>query len=184
MKTLTATLRDEHVLILQALDLLEAAAARDERGLPVPGGWWAELIGWFRAFADRNHHAKEERILFPAMAKAGVPAEGGGPIAVMLEEHGEGRTLLQTMVEGEGRSRVVAGRRYVGLLRAHIDKENGILFPLADEVIDDAAQQTLGCELDTVEGELGRDASPDYAAAVLQGLAAALAGPAAVTGAR
>jgi hemerythrin-like domain-containing protein len=184
MKTPTATLRDEHVLILRALVLLETAAERATRGSPIPEIWWAELIAWLRAFADRNHHAKEERALFPAMARAGVPAERGGPIAVMLEEHLEGRALVQTMADGEVRARAAAARCYIELLRAHIDKENEILFPLADAVLDEAAQGTLGRAFDTMAAELGRDASPDYAAAVLQGLAAALAGPAEVTGAR
>jgi hemerythrin-like domain-containing protein len=183
MKTPTSTLRDEHALILQALDLLEGAAARGARGLPIPRGWWAELIAWFRTFADSNHHAKEERALFPALARAGVPAESGGPIAVMLEEHGEGRALIQSMAEGEAQTQAAAARRYIGLLRAHIDKENTILFPLADELLDEAARAALGRAFDTVEAEIGRVASLDYAAAVLQGLAAGLPAPAEVTGA-
>jgi hemerythrin-like domain-containing protein len=39
------------------------------------------LIGWLRGFADRTHHAKEERSLFPALAAAGISSEGG-PIEV------------------------------------------------------------------------------------------------------
>ena len=48
MNTPTETLRDEHVLILRALDLLETAAARVERGLATPEGWWADVIAWLR----------------------------------------------------------------------------------------------------------------------------------------
>lgn len=184
MKAPTATLRDEHMLILRALGLLEAAVELVERGRPIPGGWWAELIAWIRTFADRNHHAKEERALFPAMARAGVPAESGGPIAVMLEEHVEGRALVQSMAAGEARPSAAAARRYIDLLRAHIDKENEILFPLADSVLDETAQAALRREFEAAAAEIGRDASPDYAAAVLQGLAAALAGSAEVAGTR
>jgi hemerythrin-like domain-containing protein len=183
MKTPTATLRDEHVLILQALGVLEAAATRDERGLAIPQGWWPRLIAWLRTFADGNHHAKEERALFPALVTAGVPAEGG-PIAVMMEEHVEGRALLQIMAGGEASSRRAAARRYIDLLRAHIDKENSILFPLADEVLDAAALSALGRQFEAVATEIGRQASLDDAAAVLQELAAALGSPAEVSGAR
>ncbi|HEY6103772.1 MAG TPA: hemerythrin domain-containing protein [bacterium] len=83
---------------------------------------------------------KEERCLFPALAKAGVP-EAGGPVAVMLEEHDRGRALLRVMESGAAADRARAAREYVGLLREHIDKENGVLFPLADAVLDDPARE-------------------------------------------
>ena len=66
MKPPTDVLRDEHTIILRGLDLLEAAADRPEGGAAPPDGWWEEVLGWLRAFADRNHHAKEEDLLFPA----------------------------------------------------------------------------------------------------------------------
>ena len=93
MKSPTDILRDEHRVILGALSTLELAAERLAGGKPPPAGWWQQMLGWLRAFADRNHHAKEETSLFPAMVKAGVPA-GAGPIAVMLEEHVQGRALI------------------------------------------------------------------------------------------
>jgi hemerythrin-like domain-containing protein len=176
MKTPTETLRDEHMLILRALDLLETAAARVERGLATPERWWAGVIAWLRGFADRNHHAKEERALFPAMARAGVPAEAGGPIAVMQEEHGQGRALLQVVADGEARPRVVAARRYIELLRNHIEKEHEVLFPLADDLLDRAAQDALAREFAAVTAEMGRHASLEHAAAALQALVTELAG--------
>jgi hemerythrin-like domain-containing protein len=45
------------------------------------------------------------------------------------------------------------GRGYVGLLRQHIAKENGILFPMADKVLSDAEQAQLLKEFETIERE-------------------------------
>jgi len=174
MKTPTDVLRDEHRIILEALDVLDAAAERLARGGALPDGWWPELIEWLRAFADRNHHAKEERSLFPKMVKAGVPSEGG-PVGVMLEEHTQGRALVQAMATGAPAERPDVARRYTRLLRDHIEKENGVLFPLADAVLDEAAQATLRGEFQGVADELGREASPDWAQATLDRLMAALA---------
>ena len=176
MTSATDILRDEHVLILQALALLEAAADRLEAGGAVGSEWWAALMGWFQSFADRNHHAKEERCLFPAMVEAGVPGEGGGPIAVMLAEHADGRALVRTMAEGEPAARGPAARGYIELLRAHIDKENGILFPLGEAVLDETSQRVLARDFEALADALGREASATYAEAVLHGLAAALEG--------
>ena len=174
MTSPTDALRDEHRLILRALALLASAADRLAAGRALPEGWWDRLIGWLRAFADLNHHAKEERYLFPALAKAGVPSEGG-PVAVMLAEHVEGRGFIRAMEAGSASSRAETARRYVQLLRDHIEKENGVLFPLAEAVLEERAQQALAREFETVEAELGRDASIERAEAEVERLEAALA---------
>lgn len=173
MASPTDVLRDEHRVILRALDVLDGAAGRVMGGAALPEGWWDDLIGWLRAFADRNHHAKEEKSLFPAMAKAGVPCEGG-PIGVMLEEHEQGRALIQRMAAGEPAQRATAARQYGQLLRDHIDKENGILFPLADAVLDEQAQRALEREFEVVETEQGMLALTGRAESAVERLAAAL----------
>ena len=174
MRSPTDALRDEHRVILGALDLLEAAAGRAEAGTALPAGWWKDAIGWLRSFADRNHHAKEEDALFPAMIKAGVPS-GGGPIDVMLEEHVQGRALIAVMADDPDR-RTEAARAYVRLLRDHIDKENGILFPLAEAVLDDQAVAGVAGAFERVEAEQGAAASIAAAEGVLADLARPLTG--------
>ena len=164
----TDVLREEHRVILSALELLERAAGRD-----VLDRWWTEALAWLRAFADRNHHAKEEAALFPAMVKAGAPAEHG-PIPVMLEEHVEGRRLVEAMRTSAAAERARACRDYVALLRAHIDKENEIVFPLAEAVLDVHAQAALQREFETVEAEQGQAATIAAGRAAVDRLAAAL----------
>ena len=169
----TGILREEHRVILRALELLERAAGRLDRGAPLPEGWLAELVAWLRGFADRNHHAKEETALFPAMVKAGVPSFGG-PIGVMLEEHERGRSLIHGLEVGDLAARAAAAREYVAMLRDHIDKENGVLFPLADAVLDEAMQRVVAREFESVEAEQGRQASIAHAEAVVERLQAVL----------
>jgi hemerythrin-like domain-containing protein len=77
------------------------------------------------------------------MMAAGAPAEGG-PIAVMLEEHAAGRALIRAMGADAPASQAEAARRYAELLRRHIEKENDVLFPLADALLDDADQDGVG----------------------------------------
>ena len=59
MKSPTDILRDEHRVILGALTTLERAVDRLAAGRTLPEGGWDQTVEWFRAFADRNHHAKE-----------------------------------------------------------------------------------------------------------------------------
>jgi hemerythrin-like domain-containing protein len=179
MTTPTDILRDEHQVILNALAVLESAAARLAAGAALPEGWWERAVAWVRGFADGSHHAKEERSLFPAMARAGIPTDGG-PIGVMLAEHEQGRALIRAMMEEDPGRRAAAAREYARLLRQHIDKENGVLFPMADAVLDEAVQRGLSREFEAVEVEQGPGASLLAAEAALARLTAALenhAGP-------
>jgi hemerythrin-like domain-containing protein len=165
-------LRDEHRVIEQMLAAIEAAATCDA-GLAPPDGWWEQAIDSLRTFADRNHHAKEEASLFPAMIKAGVPREDG-PISVMLEEYVQGRALLQAMATGAPAERETTALRYVQLLRDHIHKENELVFPPAENVLDAQAVASIGREFEAVEAQQGRDASAVCSEATVMGLSDAL----------
>ena len=125
----TADLRHEHEVILQALGVLERAADVLAAGQPLSESTLADLVQFLRTFADRCHHGKEEDQLFPAMRAKGM----GGTLAVFLDEHEEGRGYLRTLASGASPAeRAAAARRYVGMLREHIERENEVLFPLAD----------------------------------------------------
>ncbi len=86
------------------------------------------------------------------------------PTDILREEH---RVILRALV-----CAMEAGEPAA---REHIDKENGVLFPLADAVLDEAAQRTLQREFEAVEAKQGRAASIPDAEAAVERLTAALA---------
>lgn len=171
--TATATLRMEHALILRALDVLEAAADRLAAGARVPEVAWAGLLDWCVRFADGRHHAKEERVLFPALEAAGLP-RAGGPIGVMLEEHEVGRALVRGMRDTAADVRAARARAYVDLLRAHIHKENDVLFEIADAVLDADTVEALAQDYAAADLAQGPETEPGAAEALLERLAAVL----------
>lgn len=171
--TATAPLRDEHRVILKALDVLEAAADRLADGTRIPEPAWSALLDWFVRFADARHHAKEERLLFPALEAAGVP-RAGGPIAVMLEEHETGRELVCGMRAGALDVRAARARAYVDLLRVHIHKETDVLFELADALLDGETVKALARDYAAADLAQGADTEPAAAEAALERLAAPL----------
>ena len=146
----TAILRHEHEVFLRALELLERLGQGLDGGRPVDREALAWLIDFFRTFADRCHHSKEEQHLFPALERHGVPREGG-PLGVMLHEHETGRGLLRVMAEGADREVAEAIRAYGSLLRAHIYKENEILFPIAEQVLAEEEQRAIVQAFDALE---------------------------------
>ena len=113
-------------------------------------------------FADKCHHGKEEDLLFPRLELKGMPRHGG-PIGVMLHEHDQGRAYIREMVEaaveyssgdaGAGLKWSGAARNYTALLRNHIEKENQILFVVAERILSDSEQEELAREFEKIETE-------------------------------
>jgi hemerythrin-like domain-containing protein len=129
----------EHEAILSSLGILDAMVGRLGRPSPPTAGDLRSFIGFLKEFADKCHHGKEEGIFFPALVKAGIP-EKGGPIGQMLADHVEGRKLIKGMEAAiantvDTRTFTVAANGYAALLRAHIGKENNVLFPLGEKAL-------------------------------------------------
>lgn len=147
----TGDLIAEHNAVLLALQILEKVEEALGVGAADALEHLDQLIDFFGGFVDRCHHEKEEHVLFPELEKLGVRREGG-PIGVMLAEHDAGRRHVREMSNGLARLRrgdrnAADGIRenasgYRDLLRAHINKENNVLFPMADRLLldDDAAK--------------------------------------------
>lgn len=157
----TEQLKEEHQAIKLALSILLKISERLDAGEKVSPDHMEKMLEFIKMFADRCHHGKEEDLLFLAMEEAGVPREGG-PIAVMLMEHDMGRGYVRGMSEaadqysaGEQSSSQFAenARNYVQLLTQHIDKEDNILYPIADMHLQEKRQRELIEEFEKVETE-------------------------------
>lgn len=155
-----AVLMNEHRVIERVLAALEAGAARLARAEPVRPGFFLDCADFASQFADGCHHRKEEGALFPAMTAHGAPAQGG-PIAVMLHEHEDGRVQVRRLREAATRFErgdataaagiVSAARAYVALLRDHIVKEDEVLFPMAAAMIPETGQNHVLAQFARVE---------------------------------
>ena len=162
MTGLCDSLVREHEIIEQVLDSLEREARAVAGGKPVDRQFFTGSITFVRQFADGIHHQKEEQILFPALCAAGMPKDGG-PVGVMLYEHDEGRghiramdAALQAASDGDIAAReqlVHEALAYVELLRAHIQKENMILFPMAGKVLNLRQQEIVRLGFEAAEND-------------------------------
>lgn len=138
-----SVLHAEHRIILRLLDCLDLMAERAATAQAMPVLEARDVIAVLRGFADGCHHAKEEQILFPALERL---APGFGPVQVMRHEHDLGRDHVRGMAIAVDAIDVAGfvqdAQAFSGLLRQHIDKENKVLFPMAQAMLsaeDDAA---------------------------------------------
>jgi hemerythrin-like domain-containing protein len=153
-------LMDEHRVIEAALSALSTFAGSLGDADPARREELRGFVTFIREYADAYHHGKEEDMLFTAMVEAGVPSRGG-PIAVMLAEHEQGRAyvaVLGRVADGDGplQEDEVAEVRsaaagYVELLRAHIVKEDQILYPMAQNAVPAARMEAMAAEFDEYE---------------------------------
>ena len=148
----TEILMQEHRVIEQVLDCLEVMAQQCDDGKELDVEAAKEAIDFFRNFADRCHHGKEEDCLFPLLESKGFPREGG-PTGVMLHEHEAGRSHVRGMAgavdaicSGEPVQQtefVAHARDFIRLLREHINKEDHCLFQMTDQQLSKQDQLQL-----------------------------------------
>jgi hemerythrin-like domain-containing protein len=154
----TTQLSTDHRIILRALGLLQAVARHVAGNDADARADARSLLAFFREFADHCHHTKEESFLFPRLMKAGVPVEGG-PLGVMLSEHDQGRTLIANMAEAldrqDGANFELYAQHYAYLLTGHIEKEDHVLFMLADCALTEVDDTDLVNDFDALNVRMG-----------------------------
>jgi len=153
----TQDLRKEHETILFVLKILDKVMAANEEEDDVKLEYYDELIYFFKIFADKCHHGKEENYLFEALVNSGFQKEDG-PIAVMLQEHRQAREYLEMMSDAVKREDLTGfndnAEQYRDLLKNHIDKEENIIFAMADKIVDEESQDCLFEKFEQYEEEV------------------------------
>jgi hemerythrin-like domain-containing protein len=144
----TANLENDHIHILKLTGVMESILESKEPDTSLLD----EILNLISNFADGLHHVKEEQHLFPKMVSKGFSYQQG-PVAVMMSDHEQGRRFVKGMADSialykAGNKSVLGAvyenmRGYVKLLRSHIDKEDHVLFRLADNFLSSDEQTEL-----------------------------------------
>ncbi len=158
----TETLKHEHKIVLLVLKGAERIARTIKEGGKADIETVNRMVDFFRNFTDRCHHSKEEKRLFPRLEERGVPNQGG-PIGAMLQEHELGRARVRAIADaadkataGDASAPAVLAENlsaYVELLRAHINKEDNVLFPMGDRVLTGEDKRELSEAFEKIEAE-------------------------------
>jgi hemerythrin-like domain-containing protein len=121
---------DEHVLIKRLVALIPAIVenldAKSEEGRQII----LDTVDFIRSYADKFHHAKEEKILFKYFD------DSLDMLQVMYEDHKQGRGHVQAILEAlDSKDETAIAKHltaYGALLSQHIKKEDEILLPWMD----------------------------------------------------
>lgn len=158
----TKQLSKEHKVVKLALEILTGIAQRLRSKEKIDYRHLEQLVEFLKIFVDGCHHVKEEKVLFPALKGVGIPVEGG-PIGVMLGEHDEERIFIKDLVQGiekykkgdekSAKSIIRNIENIDSLLTLHIDKEDNVLYVMADMYLSSKEQNRLFEEFEKIENE-------------------------------
>ena len=156
----TDILKEEHQQILTVIKALERECSLAGGG-KLNKSFFQQAIYFIRNYADKFHHAKEEDILFFELCKDQTQEKMHcNPVQQMLAEHDSGRQFVKGMEEGlesNDKNRLIENANgYASLLREHIFKEDNILYPMADEVLDKVEQERIKKKFAEAENKLAK----------------------------
>ena len=153
----TTSLRRDHDLIEKVIKSMETTIQLLESGKTIPDSILVPVIDFSKNFTDVCHHTKEEKSLFPALERAGMPTHMG-PIAKMLMEHEETRKIGNNMEQSandyfknnDATQLISDMKHYVEHVTEHLWKENNRLFMMAEARLQNVSKQ-VDDELNQIE---------------------------------
>jgi hemerythrin-like domain-containing protein len=158
----TAILTDEH----KTIQLFLSAAEREIASIRKTGAFNRHalqcILGFLTNYVGRVHLTKEEKYLFVKI-KERCREDISIPVAVMVHEHAEARSRLGTILElftDAGKSEAAALAiadsldDYVQFMLNHNNKENKVIFPLANRLLTPLDQLLLAEQFVTVDNEV------------------------------
>lgn len=159
----TTSLRRDHELIEKVIKSMESTIQLLNNNTQIPESILLPVIDFTKNFTDVCHHSKEEKSLFPALEKAGLPSNMG-PIAMMLMDHQRSREIGTQMEEsakdylssGNSTKLISDMQLYVEHITEHLWKENNKLFIMAEARLQNVSEQ-INKELNEIEASKLKD---------------------------
>ena len=158
----TEQLKKEHTAVKVTLRILDRICQKLEAKERVDPSHLEELVDFFQTFVDKCHHTKEEEMLFVAMQDTHDPSDGDR-IGALIKDHVSGRNFIRDLSlainaykdgdAGAVRAIVRNARNYTTLLLQHIDIEDNVLYPLANERLSEKRQEELFLDFERMEEE-------------------------------
>lgn len=158
-------LRAEHPVIERVLGSLRTYAGRRARG-EAPASDAAGFLSFFRDFAGRFHHEREEDTLFRALVDQAELGRGSGPVRSLFLQHlSMARTLdgfapllgKEVLTPDEAAALTDGVKAYSHALLAHIDAEESVLFPEGETRLKRAGVAELPCREPSPEERRARE---------------------------
>ncbi|GMR00209.1 MAG: hypothetical protein BMS9Abin18_1047 [Zetaproteobacteria bacterium] len=161
---ITDTLSQDHRAIEQMLAAIEVMCKNMAMGRNINVEHLRNAMEWIRDFKGGWHLTREETILFPALASAGVKQHC--TIGEILDEHKREREQFVYMAKAAAGLRVASSdanttfcrysKEYIDLIHTHIQQEEEELYPFADKLLDESKQKEIRLACQKLEEKMGK----------------------------
>ncbi len=153
-------LYDEHEVIVEAIEALKKAGSLIGKDNEAYSGIVKRLITFFREYADKYHHYKEEEILFPEMMRKNEML-ATGIVKEMFDNHGDFREMtagiIKLLDDKEYTRAHQQAEFYAESLLGHIAAENEEVFQIAADIFDDIELERISSRFEDCDRELGNE---------------------------
>ena len=173
MNTSIAIMEEEHGNIVRALVVVRTICLQLMNGGEVPDGDFRQIIDFIRNYADKHHHGKEEKLLFPVMIEKMGPVADKLVTHGMLVEHDLGRAdilALETALNEYQKNPLPEikldilsyAMAYAHLLQLHIEKENSVVYPFAERSLSEVDFQDINEKSEAFEAEKKKEGVQEH----------------------
>ncbi len=163
-------LKEEHVMILEFLDLLAAASEKMVANEKLPREFFDDAVAFARQFADKYHHHKEEEIMFRLLAQKHAGALDA-ELEALKQQHEVCRNYISEIagaIDGyeagnDTQTRTIHrnSTEYINALKAHITHENVMFFPKVGRELSTEELDSLATEYDKWAEKTGGTVTED-----------------------
>jgi hemerythrin-like domain-containing protein len=119
-----------------------------------------EIINYLIIILDKSHQGKEDGVLYPELILSGIPKETA-PLSIINYEHNLAKHYLNDInscvvnckIGNDFSGELLADSltNYVIVIQNHIQREEEIVFPLANEVLSDEKQNEISQKFEDIE---------------------------------
>ncbi len=155
-------LMHEHRLIERLVALMKKELAAIEKGRAPNHRFIDEAVDFFKYYADKCHHGKEEEILFRELRRKPLSEEEFRILDELVEEHVVGRGMVKALsranaAAAKGSASVLSAELVKalhdlsGFYPSHIEKEDKHFFHPVMRHFDRAEMNAMLAEFDSIE---------------------------------
>jgi len=158
--TPTENLIKEHEEINELLDIMSKIALKIKSKDVFYPTDVEEIIDYLIIIIDKSHHGKEDEVFYPELISSGIPKETA-PLSIINYEHTLAHRYLKDIsscvvnckIGNDFSGELLADSltNYVVVIKNHIQREEEIIFPIANEVLSSEKQNEISQRFEDIE---------------------------------
>ena len=158
--TPTENLIKEHKKINELLDIMSKIALKIKLNDVFYPNDVEEIVNYLLIIIENSHHGKEDDVFYPELISSGI-AKDTAPLSIINYEHTISKSYLKDIsscvvnckIGNDFSGELLADSltNYVVVIKNHIQREEEVIFPIANEVLSAEKQYEISQRFEDIE---------------------------------